>query len=106
MNDRVRNGFPWWLRPFLFNDVIAITLGRRVYVSQKLEGKALERIIAHELVHVRQIERVGLVRFYWRYLREYVANRRAGMPAQEAYRRISFEQEALIIETSVTSEDA
>jgi hypothetical protein len=55
---------------------------------------------------VRQIERVGLLRFYWRYLREYVANRRAGMPPPEAYRRISFEQEALIIERSVTAEDA
>jgi len=106
MNDRVRNGFPWWLRPFLFNDVLAITLGRRVYLSGKLEGEALRRILAHELVHVRQIERVGLLRFYWRYLREYVANRRQGMPAHEAYRRISFEQEALIIEASVTSEDA
>jgi hypothetical protein len=106
MNDRVRMGFPWWLRPFLFRDVIAITLGRRVYLSAKLEGAALQRILAHELVHVGQIERVGLVRFYWRYLREYVANRRQGMPAPEAYRRISFEQEALIIEASVKIEDA
>jgi Domain of unknown function (DUF4157) len=102
----VRTGFPWWLRPFLQKDVVAITLWRRVYLSEKLAGEALQRILAHELVHVRQLERVGLLRFYWRYLREYVANRRAGMPPPEAYRRISFEQEALIIERSVTAEDA
>lgn len=106
MNERVRTGFPFWLRPFLFKDVVAITLWRRVYLSERLAGEALQRILAHELVHARQIERVGLFRFYWRYLREYAANRRAGMPAHEAYRRISFEQEALIIEASVTAEDA
>jgi hypothetical protein len=105
MNDRVRTAFPWWLRPFLFNDVAAITLGRRAYISERLEGEARERVIRHELVHIQQIERVGLLRFYLRYLLEYLANRRAGMTAAEAYRRISFEQEALIIETSVMSED-
>jgi hypothetical protein len=88
-----------------FNDVIAITLGRRAYISERLEGEARARVIRHELVHIQQIERVGLLRFYLRYLLEYVANRRAGMPAAEAYRRISFEQEALIIETSVKPED-
>ena len=105
MSDHVRNGFPWWLRPFLFNDVIAITLGRRVYVSAKLGGAERERIVAHELAHVAQIARVGLLRFYGGYVIEYVANRRKGMTPHEAYRRISFEQEALIIEASVPSED-
>jgi len=105
MSERVRNGFPWWLRPFLFNDVLAITLGRRVYLAAALAGAERERIIAHELAHVAQIERVGLLRFYGRYLIEYVANRRKGMTPHEAYRRISFEQEALIIEASVPSED-
>jgi hypothetical protein len=104
MSARVRIGFPPWLRPFLFNDVIAITLGRRVYLSDKLAGVERERILAHELVHVAQIERVGWLRFYGRYLREYIANRRKGMSASEAYRRISFEEEALIIEDS--SEDS
>jgi hypothetical protein len=105
MSARVRNGFPWWLRPFLFKDVIAITLGRRVYLSATLAGAERERIVAHELAHVAQIERVGLLRFYAGYLIEYISNRRKGMTPDEAYRRISFEQEALIIEASVPSED-
>jgi len=105
MNGLVRSGFPLWLRPFLFKDVVAITLGRRVYLSPRLEGLHRARVLRHELVHVEQIARVGFVRFCIRYLREYIANRRAGLPAGEAYRRISFEQEALIIEASVTSED-
>ena len=102
----IKTGFPWWLRPFLFRDVAAITLGRRVYISGALCGAERERILAHERVHLEQIARVGLIRFYWRYLREYAANRRAGMPAGEAYRRISFEQEALIIERTIKTEDA
>ena len=102
----VRTGFPWWLRPFLFRNVIAITLGRRIYIAETLQGAERERILAHERVHVEQLERVGFLRFYLRYLREYVRNRWAGMPPHEAYRRISFEQEALIIEHSVQSEDS
>jgi hypothetical protein len=102
----IRTGFPWWLRPFLFRNVIAITIGRRVYISDALQGIERERILAHERVHVGQIERVGFLRFCLRYLREYVRNRWAGMPPHEAYRRISFEQEALIIEHSVQSEDS
>src|SRR3954447_13663037 len=102
----IRTGFPWWLRPLLFRNVIAITIGRRVYISDALQGLERARILAHERVHVEQIARVGLLSFYLRYVREYVANRRQGMPSHEAYRRISFEQEALIIEGSVHSEDS
>jgi hypothetical protein len=101
---RIRIGFPFWLRPFLQRGVAAITLGRRVYVAKEVAEADLPRVLRHELVHVRQIEQLGALRFYWRYLREYVANRRAGMPAGEAYRRISFEQEALIIEDSGRTE--
>lgn len=103
---QIRTGFPWWLRPFLFRNVIAITLGRRIYLADELAGAERERVLAHERVHVEQIERVGFLRFCLRYLREYVRNRWAGMPPHEAYRRISFEQEALIIEHSVQSEDS
>ena len=106
-NDRiVSDGFPWWLRPFLFRNVIAITINRRIYVAKGLVGIERERILVHERVHVDQIARVGFLRFCLRYLREYVRNRWAGMPPHEAYRRISFEQEALIIEHSVQSEDS
>lgn len=100
----IRTGFPWWLRPFLFRNVIAITLGRRIYLSDKLAGAERERVLAHERVHVEQIARVGFLRFCLRYLREYAGNRWTGMPPHEAYRRISFEQEALIIEKSVAED--
>ena len=93
--------FPFWLRPFLAPGVIGLTLGRRIYVAADLPGKPAEqvdRLLRHELVHVRQVRRLGLFRFLWQYVREYVRNRRAGLAGGEAYRRISFEQEAYAAE--------
>ena len=107
--DAVRNGraiirtpFPWWLRPFLARGVAAITLGRHVYVAAaSIAQSELESLIRHELVHVRQVARLGFFRFYWRYVAEYVSLRRRGMPAGEAYRNISFEKEALEAEKTL-----
>ena len=90
---RVRYRFPWWLRPFLVDGVIGITIGRRVYIESSSVAH-----LRHELAHVRQIVANGFIRFYWRYAVEYVRNRRAGMSSHEAYRNISFEREAVAAE--------
>ena len=92
----VRYGFPWWLRLILLRGVAGITLGRRIYLGS---GANVERSLRHELVHVRQIAHVGVVKFYWRWVSEYLANRRRGMSSDEAYRSISFEAEAFASET-------
>ncbi len=96
----VRFCYPWWLRPFLSGGVVAITLGRRIYLDEGISD--LPRLLRHELAHVRQVERLGIFRFYWRYLREYVANRRCGWSSAEAYRRISLELEAFAAEREET----
>jgi hypothetical protein len=95
----VRVGYPWWLRLFLHRRTIAITLGRRIFVA---EGYASEALIRHEMVHVRQAGELGVPRFLWRYVAEYVRNRRRGMPHDEAYRAISFEAEAFAAEGEQT----
>jgi len=94
----VRYRFPWWLRPFLLRGVVGITLGRRIYV----EGDDPERTLRHELVHMQQIARLGLLRFYSRWIREYLAQRFRGASADQAYRRISFEIEAFAAEREET----
>jgi len=94
---KLKERYPWWLRPFLARDVIGITLGRRIYLSPRIAampGNEAERLIRHELAHVRQVRRLGLFRFLWQYAREYVRHRRAGMSSSAAYDAISFEQEA------------
>jgi hypothetical protein len=94
-NAIVRIGFPWWLRPFLDRNAIAITLGRRVYIAAE---HATEAVLRHELVHVRQVGELGLPRFVVKYVAEYLRNRRQGMGHDEAYRAISFEVEAFAAE--------
>jgi hypothetical protein len=94
----VRFGYPWWLRLIVFPGFRngAVTLGRRIYVAAP--EPQIPRFLRHELTHVRQIGRLGLPRFLFRYFREYVANRRSGLDSGEAYRRISFEEEAFAAE--------
>lgn len=76
--------------------VAAITLGRRIWIRA---GEESETLLKHELTHVRQMRDLGLIRFAWRYLGEYVHSRLAGMSSGEAYRNISFEREAFAAET-------
>ena len=74
--------------------VAGITLGRRIYVVDAAT-------LRHELVHFRQIQRLGLMKFYWMWVSEYVSNRRRGMNSAEAYRKISLEEEAFGEERSL-----
>ncbi len=98
---RFGGSFPWWLRPFLMRGVIAVTIGRRIYLSAAMAEGHIEPLIRHELVHVRQIARLGLLRFYWRYAAEYISLRRRGLSSADAYRHISFEAEALAAEKTL-----
>lgn len=58
------------------------------------DRSVLANTIHHELVHVRQWNELGIVKFLWRYLSDYWKGRRRGLGHNEAYRQISFEQEA------------
>ena len=94
---RIRVGYPWWLRPWLMRDVIAITLGKTVYVSQRAaerSGERLGRLLCHELVHVRQMNQHGFFRFLWLYTTEFFRHFIRERDVTRAYRQISFEAEA------------
>ncbi len=51
-------------------------------------------IMNHEEIHIDQLKRNGVVKFYLAYLREYFQGRRIGLTHDQAYRNISFEREA------------
>lgn len=51
-------------------------------------------IITHEQVHLDQIKRTGVLKFYSRYVWEYLKGRKEGLNHFAAYRNISFEKEA------------
>ena len=100
----VRYGFPWWLRPFLARDVVGITLGRRIYLSSSVLQRSeryLTRLLRHELAHVRQVNRHGLIIFGIRYVSEFLRHFIRERSMSAAYRKISFEVEAAAAEESL-----
>lgn len=70
----------------------AITLGPVISVRRRSASSAY--LIRHELVHVRQWRRHGVVGFSVRYLADYLRHRLRGYGHWAAYRRIRFEIEA------------
>jgi hypothetical protein len=70
----------------------AITLWRFIFVRP--EAAHSEYLLRHELVHVRQWRRYGVLGFSVRYLAPYVKWRLAGKGHHGAYLRIPFEIEA------------
>ena len=98
---KIRVGYPWWLSPFLMKDVAAITLGRRIYVRAGIAESSMERLVRHELAHVRQIERHGLFGFYYLYVAEFVRHFRRVRSIHRAYAMISFEIEAVAAEEAL-----
>lgn len=70
----------------------AITLGRLVSVRSWAADS--ERLLRHELVHVRQWRELGVVGFLVRYVGAYLRWRLVGYPHWAAYRRIPLEVEA------------
>lgn len=101
---KVRVGYPWWLRPLLARGVIAITLGRRVYLSAQISERSteyLQRLMRHELAHVAQMNRLGVPRFLWRYVMEFLHHYRRVRSFQAAYRLISYEVEAAAAEEAL-----
>jgi hypothetical protein len=71
---------------------VGITVGNRIMLRKGHEQK--EQLIAHELVHVRQFQELGIPRFFARYLTEYVKGIVELRKVHAAYRAISFEVEA------------
>lgn len=85
------------LRSLWGNGISAITLWRWVFVDPEVlvgDEEMLGRLTLHELIHLRQISDMGLGRFLWRYLRDYVRGRSHKLGHHESYRGIGLEREA------------
>lgn len=71
--------------------VHAIVLYPFIFFAEENPGDVL---VNHEMIHVAQIRRVGALKFYYQYLKQYCSQRISGKTHQQAYRCISFEKEA------------
>ncbi|CAN5786462.1 hypothetical protein BH24ACT3_BH24ACT3_15210 [soil metagenome] len=87
-----RDGYWLWVGGPVPPGASAVTLGSLVIVRRQAAGSA--RLLRHELVHVRQWCRHGVVGFLWRYGSDYLRWRFRGHPHWAAYRRVPFEIEA------------
>src|SRR5688572_12437447 len=58
------------------------------------EAEITPALLRHELVHIEQIDRHGMARFYLIYFRDYLVNLWRLRDHDAAYRHIRFEKEA------------
>jgi len=85
----------WFIRRFFLPTARAITLPWGVYLHPDAYPQASSaRLLVHELAHVEQWRRLGILGFLRRYLGDYGRARLKGTPHQAAYRAISLEVEA------------
>ena len=95
---------PGWLTRLWGSTIAAMALRTTVYIRPEMLGSdptGLGPLLVHELVHVHQWSRLGVVRFLWRYVAGYVKGRAAGLSHQDAYRAIPIEIEARAIATKL-----
>lgn len=88
---------PRWMARLWHGPVAAMTLGSTIFVRPGLEHadpEVLGRLLVHELVHVRQWQQLGRMRFVVRYLGDYLRRRVSGRSHRDAYAAIRYEVEA------------
>lgn len=79
-----------------------VTLGRTIYYrrSEKAITNSLRR---HEMTHIKQYEKYGILGFMIRYLASYIKNRLSGMNHHTSYLNIPLEIEARLSEYKIDS---
>ncbi|MEE9417594.1 MAG: DUF4157 domain-containing protein [Acidimicrobiales bacterium] len=80
--------------PWLPNGADGLTIGKRVLVKREVDPSKTKKLIAHELVHVRQWAEYGVVGFLARYVFHYLRNLIKYRKHYTAYLEIPFEIEA------------
>jgi hypothetical protein len=90
---------PALMRGLWGRDISAMTLGKTIFLDPDLMAAAQHLpglLLVHELVHVRQWDELGVIRFLWRYLSAYVGGRMKGLGHRAAYLAIPLEVEAQV----------
>jgi hypothetical protein len=88
---------PWWLPHIRSGRYSAIALPWGIYIQAaalRRAPDALAALVIHELAHIDQWRRLGVLGFARRYAGSYVRQRRSGSDARGAYRSIELEVEA------------
>lgn len=95
---------PRWLSSLWGRHIAAMALPRLIFIRPEVlesDPAGLGELLVHELVHVHQWMRLGLIGFLRRYLRDYLGGRLRGWSHLRAYRAISLESQARDLTTSI-----
>ena len=98
---KVRVARPWFRRLWA-KGIAAVALPNGVYVQPSVmerfrtgaEPERSGRLIVHELMHIEQWRRLGMVRHVTHYVGDYLRSRFRGLGHWESYRSVRLEQEA------------
>ena len=80
--------------PLLAPGAHGMTVGRLILVLRDDDRSGRRLLLAHELVHIEQYYRLGIIRFLRRYVNEYARNLWRLRSHRKAYLAISSEVEA------------
>ncbi|MGD9656395.1 MAG: hypothetical protein AB7U61_01945 [Methylocystis sp.] len=83
----------WIFKLPLARNYRGMVVGRTILFKGD-ESDVSPTLLRHELVHQEQIDRHGVARFYFIYLRDYLVNLYRLRDHDAAYRNIPFEREA------------
>jgi len=86
-----------WFRLFWAKGITAVALPWGIYAHpNRLDAPVADvgRLVVHELTHIDQWRRLGLLKWSRAYLGDYLRGRRAHLGHWAAYRAIGLEQEA------------
>lgn len=84
-----------------------ITLGNQVFIRREYfgdDGDIPIDLIAHEVAHVAQFLRDGMLTFLWRYLRDYALGLSRGLGDRDAYLAIPYEIQARRVADALSSQ--
>ena len=98
---KVRVASPWFRRLWA-KGIAAVALPNGVYVQPAVmerfrtgaEPERSGRLIVHELMHIEQWRRLGMLRHVTQYVGDYLRNRFRRLGHWESYRAVRLEQEA------------
>lgn len=90
-NSMVKEKYNHWLPPLL--GATAVTINDTIYYSIS-EDKVKPKLRRHEMVHIQQFEKMGVVGFFISYFSQYLNGRLKGLSHWDAYYEISLEKEA------------
>lgn len=84
---------PWLPGPYR-----GMTIGTLILMRGDLLDRGINRVVAHELVHVRQYMEYGKLGFWFRYLKDFFTLYIGAWDWDNAYRSIGFEAEAYALD--------